>query len=39
LRTGEIIETLKQKGDPLKTAREIDHLFYFKTIGGRQAIF
>ena len=31
-----IIETLKQKGDPLKTPREIDHLFYFKTIAGRQ---
>jgi uncharacterized protein (TIGR01619 family) len=32
-----MIETLKQKGDPLKTARKIDHVLYFKTPSGRQS--
>ena len=30
-----MIETLKQKGDPLKTARKIDHVLYFKSASGR----
>jgi uncharacterized protein (TIGR01619 family) len=32
-----IIDVLKKKGDNLKNPRKIEHLFYFKTTGGRQS--
>ena len=32
-----MIETLQDKGDPLMTARKIDHLLYFKSVAGRQS--
>jgi len=32
-----IIETLKEKGDPLTTERKIEHLLYFKSVAGRQS--
>ncbi len=32
-----MVETLKDKGDPLTSKRKIDHLLYFKSVPGRQS--